>query len=185
MCFYRKFPFQQHLFFRTPPPPMLPTAFLVLFTLIPRPRIASRSPIEVTIFKPSSRECVFFSRRSVQTHRGLDHAPFVLEQHGLILHPTTGANHDRDIRFRLYFYEENENLAYHELAPHCGEDFATTNRKPFQTPVVMNQLDDMLLTIHHEGPREHLTPPPLEIRPLFISGPSENRVDLVFFSDGC
>lgn len=29
------------------------------------------------------------------------------------------------------------------------------------------------------------TPPPLEIIPLIISGPSTNRVDLVFFSDGC
>ncbi len=28
-------------------------------------------------------------------------------------------------------------------------------------------------------------PPPLEIEPLIISGPSSNRVDLVFFSDGC
>ncbi|KAF5380731.1 hypothetical protein D9757_007158 [Collybiopsis confluens] len=28
-------------------------------------------------------------------------------------------------------------------------------------------------------------PPPLEIHPLIVSGPSKNRVDLVFFSDGC
>ena len=28
-------------------------------------------------------------------------------------------------------------------------------------------------------------PPPLEISPLFVSGPIQNRVDLVFFSDGC
>jgi hypothetical protein len=27
--------------------------------------------------------------------------------------------------------------------------------------------------------------PPLEIRPLIISGPSSNRVDLIFFGDGC
>lgn len=27
--------------------------------------------------------------------------------------------------------------------------------------------------------------PPLEIRPLVVSGSPENRVDLVFFSDGC
>lgn len=27
--------------------------------------------------------------------------------------------------------------------------------------------------------------PPLEIQPLVVSGPSSNRVDLVFFSDGC
>ncbi len=28
-------------------------------------------------------------------------------------------------------------------------------------------------------------PPPLEVTPLFISGSSDNRVDLVFFGDGC
>lgn len=27
-------------------------------------------------------------------------------------------------------------------------------------------------------------PPPLEIRPLIVNGPSENRVDLIFFGDG-
>lgn len=27
-------------------------------------------------------------------------------------------------------------------------------------------------------------PPPLEIKPLIVSGPSENRVDLIFFGDG-
>lgn len=28
-------------------------------------------------------------------------------------------------------------------------------------------------------------PPPLEIRPLIVNGPSDNRVDLIFFGDGC
>ncbi|KAG8927206.1 hypothetical protein FRC01_007830 [Tulasnella sp. 417] len=137
-----------------------------------------------TIFRLPSRKCVFSSRRFVQTHRGLEHAPFVLEQLGLDLRPGTGANDGHDLRLRLFFYEENEKLAYGQLAPHCREDFATTNRKPFQAPVLMTQLDDLTLTAHAEGPTGQVTPPPLVIRPLFISGPSENRVDLVFFSDG-
>ncbi|KIO27039.1 hypothetical protein M407DRAFT_73808 [Tulasnella calospora MUT 4182] len=48
----------------------------------------------------------------------------------------------------------------------------------------MNQLDGLLLNVQAEGSTEQAKPPPLLIRPLFISGPSENRVDLVFFSDG-
>lgn len=32
---------------------------------------------------------------------------------------------------------------------------------------------------------ESTAAPPLEIRPLIISGPSKNRVDLIFFGDGC
>ncbi|KFA63875.1 hypothetical protein S40285_10215 [Stachybotrys chlorohalonatus IBT 40285] len=32
--------------------------------------------------------------------------------------------------------------------------------------------------------RQATAPPPLEIRPLIINGPSENRVDLIFFGDG-
>lgn len=30
-----------------------------------------------------------------------------------------------------------------------------------------------------------VAPPPLEVRPLFLSGPTGNRVDLVFLADGC
>lgn len=29
------------------------------------------------------------------------------------------------------------------------------------------------------------SPPPLEVLPLIVNGPVSNRVDLVFFSDGC
>lgn len=28
-------------------------------------------------------------------------------------------------------------------------------------------------------------PPPLDIQPLIVTGPSSNRVDLIFFGDGC
>lgn len=33
--------------------------------------------------------------------------------------------------------------------------------------------------------RQNVAPPPLEIRPLIVNGPSSNRVDLIFFGDGC
>lgn len=33
--------------------------------------------------------------------------------------------------------------------------------------------------------RQDVPPPPLEIRPLIVNGPSSNRVDLIFFGDGC
>lgn len=33
--------------------------------------------------------------------------------------------------------------------------------------------------------RQNTEPPPLEIRPLIVSGDSANRVDLIFFGDGC
>ncbi|RYP92812.1 hypothetical protein DL770_001092 [Monosporascus sp. CRB-9-2] len=32
--------------------------------------------------------------------------------------------------------------------------------------------------------RQDVTPPPLEIRPLIVNGPSSNRIDLIFFGDG-
>ncbi|KAI1276428.1 IgA peptidase M64-domain-containing protein [Xylaria sp. FL0933] len=32
--------------------------------------------------------------------------------------------------------------------------------------------------------RQNVPPPPLEIQPLIINGPSENRIDLIFFGDG-
>ena len=36
-----------------------------------------------------------------------------------------------------------------------------------------------------EPSEPNVPPPPLEMVPLIISGPSTNRIDLVFFSDGC
>lgn len=33
--------------------------------------------------------------------------------------------------------------------------------------------------------RQEVDPPPLDIQPLIINGPSENRIDLIFFGDGC
>lgn len=36
-----------------------------------------------------------------------------------------------------------------------------------------------------DGPKPRVPSPPLEIEPLVVSGPASNRVDLVFFSDGC
>lgn len=32
---------------------------------------------------------------------------------------------------------------------------------------------------------ESAAPPPLEIQPLIVTGPSSKRVDLIFFGDGC
>ncbi|KAI0400442.1 IgA peptidase M64-domain-containing protein [Xylaria palmicola] len=32
--------------------------------------------------------------------------------------------------------------------------------------------------------RQNIAPPPLEIRPLIVNGPSSNRIDLIFFGDG-
>jgi len=51
----------------------------------------------------------------------------------------------------------------HELLRQAGNNFKEFNEHVFSIP----------------------QPPPLEMIPLIISGPSSNRVDLVFFSDGC
>ncbi|KAG8944519.1 hypothetical protein FRC04_001741 [Tulasnella sp. 424] len=141
---------------------------------------------KATIFKLSTGKCVFVSRRSVQTHRELEHSPFVVEQHRLVLTPGGESNHGHDLRLRLYFYEENQSIAYSQLASQCGEHFAPTNRElRFRTATaVIDQLDDIPFAIEDGGPKEQVAPPPLMIKPLFISGPSENRIDLVFFSDG-
>lgn len=33
--------------------------------------------------------------------------------------------------------------------------------------------------------RQDTPPPPLDIQPLIVNGPSSNRIDLIFFGDGC
>jgi len=33
--------------------------------------------------------------------------------------------------------------------------------------------------------KQNVPPPPLDIRPLIVNGPSSNRVDIIFFGDGC
>lgn len=36
-----------------------------------------------------------------------------------------------------------------------------------------------------QAKQQDVAPPPLEIRPLIVNGPSSNRIDLIFFGDGC
>ncbi|KAG9019278.1 hypothetical protein FRB90_004547 [Tulasnella sp. 427] len=143
-----------------------------------------RSPVEITAIKSSGGGCSLISRRFVQTHRELEHAPFVLEQQRLALDSGSRTTPDRDLRLRLYFYEENEDLAFSHFVPHCEDGVASTNRKTFQTPVVIDQLNGQFLANQDMHLSGQIKPVPLEIRPLFVSGPSENRIDLVFFSDG-
>jgi hypothetical protein len=33
--------------------------------------------------------------------------------------------------------------------------------------------------------RQNDSPPPLDIQPLIVNGPSSNRVDIIFLGDGC
>jgi hypothetical protein len=49
-----------------------------------------------------------------------------------------------------------------------------------------------MTSVHNERRRKLVKPklplpppPPLEIFPLLTTGPAENRIDLVFFGDGC
>ena len=43
-----------------------------------------------------------------------------------------------------------------------------------------DKVHDMVLQV-----RDDISAPALEIQPLIVNGPTSNRIDLIFFGDGC
>lgn len=61
------------------------------------------------------------------------------------------------------------------------DDLSSNSQAPFSIGSTQS-IEEHNLKCTTEHP--HL-PSPLEVLPLIVSGPSTNRIDLVFFSDGC
>lgn len=140
---------------------------------------SSLRPFELSLTRTPSR-CSLPHVREVQHHRKLSREPghYLIE---ISREFTSGS----DERFRIYAYDED--ILWSQARVVCGyrslpDDFVSFKHE--DTGQTLPQKP--LFSAQH--PNLHgidLTPPPLIIKRLVESGPSNNRIDLVFFSDGC
>ena len=127
------------------------------------------APYELIVNRNSdSHQCIHLALRRVQLFRGLKEEGFL---------KTTPLPTGEE-RTRYITAHESQAWAY---ATHLCGDRANWN---FQVLT-----DSSVATLHAgQGATSvpaQVDPPPLDIEPLITSGDSSNRVDLVFFSDGC
>lgn len=122
------------------------------------PRVSSLIKLEFTV--TGEGQCTNLSFRDTQRHRDVPLNGSLVER-----------SKTRDL-VRIYGYDRDSMLL--ELSTIC-DDYASVKQ------TVLASADSFTLPLSPPLP----PPPPLTIKPLIISGPSDNRVDLVFFSDGC
>jgi hypothetical protein len=86
---------------------------------------------------------------------------------------------DNDEIIHFLSYSTNELWMHAQLE--CSNDLAfavQSVRNGFEAQVTFEDQEILLSTLE-------VSVPPLEVVSLLQSGPSDNRVDLAFFSDGC
>ena len=129
-------------------------------------------PFELQVIRgAATRECQVISFRKTQIIRGLGPD----ESHVASLRTVSG-----DEKLSIISYRED---ALWTRAASLCEDSERVNRVVGRPSTVMvNRVEGQKILSDNV-----LSPayPPLEIFPLINSGSSANRVDLVFFSDGC
>ena len=150
---------------------LLALAGIVLASI--RPPHAVERPLELIVLRDRDETCNVVTLRRTQRLRGL--LPEQVYTHRL------PASSNRE---RVSFVAEREDLLWSAASQQCGHAFQ-------QTCGVKNidagALQQAVLSAG-KTPCFELSPtpaPPLSVKPLIQSGDSSNRVDLVFFSDGC
>ena len=127
---------------------------------------SSHRPFKLSIELEDSN-CNVLSFGRTQYHKGLSDEPghYIVENRRNSPH-----------KFDLFAYDLN--ILWQQTKALCNlrEDFQIHNQKVFSGEE-LRQLDNSLALRDSS--------PSLRIEPLIQSGPSGNRVDLVFFSDGC
>lgn len=83
----------------------------------------------------------------------------------------------------LRLYAEKEEWLWMEARMLCSA-FEDAEQHSSSTTALDNEVRDQFMLASAPKPRLP-PPPPMTLTPLLVSGPSENRVDLVFFGDGC
>ena len=139
----------------------------------------ARNHLEMSLYVLSDGRCITTSPRTVQMHKGLsDKVRIVTEDLGLFEHV-----HFRGMTRLLRLYAEKEGWLWIEVHTLCNA-FEDEEKQSSGTLPLENEVRDQFLLAN--APKPPLPPPPpMTLSPLLVSGPSENRVDLVFFGDGC
>lgn len=136
---------------------------------IPCPARNADRPLELTILRGVGNEeggCELLGQRRTQKVRGLGRDSVHTSR------AQTARPGEECVRFIAYDREALWNAA-HSL---CGDSFGASweESEPQRTDQAVLVLD-----------KPSGNAPPLQVEPLIQTGPSSNRVDLVFFSDGC
>lgn len=123
---------------------------------------------------PLDGHCQLLSFRSAQRHKDLVDQDVVKEVTPVpVPHPGAFQN-----VVRILSHDVHALVSHAQL--HCSNDLSTSLPSLGGRAQAPFSQDD--------GPNAHILDvdlPPLELVPLIISGPADNRVDLAFFADGC
>ena len=141
--------------------------------------LCARNSLEISLYVLPDRRCIMAPPRSVQTHKGLtDKVRIVTEDIG-----PSKYDHSRAVARLLRLYAEKEETLWIEAHKLCNafedaewhSDDTIALARDVKSQVALASAPETLLP----------PPPPMTLTPLLVSGPSENRIDLVFFGDGC
>ena len=135
----------------------------------------SKLPSALTLLRESDESCTVISLAITQRHRLLlDQQDVVVERK--LFRDASPRHHVSSLEQVQFFGYEPDNLwtKAKELCP----DLASPEARGDFSQTIRADQHTFLTT------RPSIKPE-LELYPLVLSGPSENRVDLTFFSDGC
>ena len=141
--------------------------------------VCARNHLEMSLYVLSDGRCITTPPRTVQMHKGLsDKVRIVTEDLGQFEHI-----HLPVMTRLLRLYAKKEEWLWVGVRTLCNA-FEGEEKLSGGTLALENEVRNPFLLAN--APKPPLPPPPpMTLTPLLVSGPSGNRVDLVFFGDGC
>lgn len=130
-------------------------------------------PVELIVLRDRDQTCNVLTLRHTQHIRGLHPGSVHTER--------LPANDGQE---RVSFIAEDEELLWSAALQDCTKGLKQAcqgawGSKDIPDQSILSSVQELSQCAFDKAP------PPLVIKPLIQSGPSTNRVDLVFFSDGC
>ena len=130
---------------------------------LPQPK----KPSELVVLRDEGLRCTVLSFRETQILRGVT---------GDAVYTTSLATVEG--RQRVSYVSYDVSAIWNKAHLECANDLTEG--------LWVEGVEDVQHTFHTSTSiRGGVPPPELKVSPLVVSGPSSNRVDLVFFSDGC
>ena len=140
--------------------------------------VCARNSLEMSLHILSDGRCIATSR-TVQMHKGLTNSIRIVAEDIGLFEDDYSPGMTRHVRL----YAEEEETLWLEARRLCSA-FEGIEQHSGDTMTPKNYVkDQFVLASTPQTPL--ISPPPMTLTPLLVSGPSENRVDLVFFGDGC
>lgn len=147
--------------------------FLTVLSLLTLALAQSRQIFEIIATKFGDGRCEVRTLLPTQLHKDVVNSDSAHLERQIL---SIDAEDDEAVLLKVYGYETLAMLRL--LEDECPHGITAT-------PVMSGSVPQFRM----KNSMEHMKPlppaPPLKITPLHSSGPSSNRVDLVFFSDGC